>query len=143
MDPTSWIEYNLSEKFNESRDIVAPVLSKRIEEASNHTVHDLEFGNWNSVTIATDRGEEIDSTVYITSAKDEDGIITVTMRSDDDLFDGSITVQLDEVISQSFDDTMVLGKLWDTYINVVSDTIPDLTENYDSLALPAPPVKRL
>lgn len=136
MDAMNWIENNIAESFNEVRDVVARALTERIEEKCNHDVYDMEFGNWNDITIKSSRDEDKDSIVHVTSCKDDNGVITVSMKSEDDLFDETINVQLDKTIAEAFDETMLLGQLWDVYAHIKSNPVPDLTENYNSLNLP-------
>lgn len=136
MDTMNWIENNIAESFNEVRDVVARTLTERIEEKCNHDVYDMEFGNWNNITIKSSRDEDMDTIVHVTSRRDDDGVIRVSMKSEDDLFDDTIEVQLDEVLGEAFDRTMLLGQLWDVYNLITSNPIPDLTENYNSLNLP-------
>lgn len=142
MDNMNWIENNIGESFNEVRDVVARALTERIEEICNHDVYDMEFGNWNDITIKSSRDEDTDSIVHVTSSKDDNGVITVSMKSEDGLFDETINVQLDKVVAEAFDETMLLGQLWDVYAHIKSNPVPDLTENYNPLDLP-PLTKRL
>ena len=143
MNTMDWIENNIAETFNEERDLVARTLTEQIEKACNHDVYDMEFGNWNDVTIKSDRNEDEDAIIHITSSKNEDGVITVVMNSQDALFDGDISVDLDEITTEAFNKTMVLGQLWDVYNHIVAHPVPDLIENYNSLELPPAPSKRL
>lgn len=142
MDAMNWIENNIGESFNEVRDVVARALTERIEEICNHDVYDMEFGNWNDITIKSSRDEDTDSIVHVTSSKDDNGVITVSMKSEDGLFDETINVQLDKTVAEAFDETMLLGQLWDVYAHIKSNPVPDLTENYNPLNLP-PLTKRL
>ena len=142
MDKVNWVEDNIAESFNEVRDVVARALTERIEEVCNHDVYDMEFGNWNNITIKSNRAEDENSIVHVTSRKDDNGVITVSMKSEDGLFDDTINVQLDETIAEAFDETMILGQLWDVYGHIKSNPVPDLTENYNPFDLP-PLTKRL
>lgn len=144
MDNTDWFENILADTFNGERDAVARVLTEKIEEVTNEDVYDMAFGNWNDISVKAGKDDDSDRPIHITSRRDEEGVIHVTMRSGDGLFEGDINLTLVEEAATSFDNTMVFGQMWDVYSHIRSHPVPDLTENYDPYKLPPLPTdKRL
>lgn len=140
----SWIEDTLANAFNEERDHVAKLLTDKIKQVSGKEVRDMEFGNWTQVTVKPAPDFEEDSVIEISSTTGDDGNVSITMRSQENIFEGDITVDLDELTRESFTNTMILGQTWDIYNHVKSNPIPDLNENYDPYKLPPLPTdKRL
>lgn len=140
----SWIEDTLATAFNEERDHVAKLLTDKIKQASGQEVRDMEFGNWTHVTVKPGPDFEEDSVIVISSTTGDDGNVTLTMRSQENIFEGDITVSLDELTRESFNSTMILGQTWDIYNHIKSNPLPDLNEHYDPYKLPPLPTdKRL
>lgn len=143
MSQLCWLNNSLAEEFNNERDRISNDLLELIKLKTNKDVYDLEIGNWVTTSLRYEDGDvERECNVDVTSSKDAEGIVTLSL-SNCELFEGKLSTVYNEAQSDTFNDMMKLGQIWDVVTLIVNEPAPCLTYEYNPFDLPKTPINKL